>query len=103
MAELIDREVIPRIMERMDSPDILLLIGARQVGKTSAMRLIINRLRERVDSQSTHFFDLEDFRILDLVNKNCKPLYAFVITREFIGSKKYDGALVYFIPCWLVG
>ena len=43
MAELIDREVIPRIMDKMDSPDILLLIGARQVGKTSAMHLIISR------------------------------------------------------------
>jgi len=69
MAELIDREVIPRIMKRMGSSEILLLIGARQVGKTSAMHLIINKLKEQVDPRSIYFFDLEDFRILELVNK----------------------------------
>ncbi len=41
MAKLIDREIIPRIMDKIDSPEILLLVGARQVGKTSAMQIIL--------------------------------------------------------------
>jgi len=88
MAELIDREVIPRIMDKMDSPDILLLIGARQVGKTSAMHLIINRLREKVDAESIHFFDLEDFRILDLVNRGPASFVRFLHSEYQISNKR---------------
>lgn len=120
MAKLIDREIIPRIMDKIDSPEILLLVGARQVGKTSAMHLIMNRLRERVNPQNIHFFDLEDFLMpLEIKYRSFQnptisrsmrsflqiyePPYALVITKDFVDSKKYDNVLVYFIPSWLVG
>ena len=88
MAKLIDREIIPRIMDKIDSPEILLLVGARQVGKTSAMHLIMNRLRERVNPQNIHFFDLEDFRILDLINKGPAVFIHFLHSEYQISNMK---------------
>jgi len=88
MAKLIDREIIPRIMERMNSSEILLLIGARQTGKTSVMHLIINRLRERINPQSIHFFDLEDFHILNLVNKGPTSFIHFLRSEYQISNTR---------------
>ncbi|OIO01159.1 hypothetical protein COY52_09810 [Candidatus Desantisbacteria bacterium CG_4_10_14_0_8_um_filter_48_22] len=53
--ELLDREIIDKIKPWLDKPEIIVLLGARQVGKTSIMKIIA----EKVPGKSM-YFDLED-------------------------------------------
>lgn len=57
-----NRDILPKIWAQIDSPDILVLIGARQVGKTSIMRLIQEKLtsEKNVPANDIFFYDLEN-------------------------------------------
>lgn len=59
---MINRDILAKIWEQIDSPNILILTGARQVGKTSLMRLLQEKLlREKsVLAEQILFFDLEN-------------------------------------------
>lgn len=43
---LVEREIIPVILAELSTPDILILLGSRQVGKTSILGLIRRHLQE---------------------------------------------------------
>ena len=53
--ELLDREIIGKIRSWLDKPEIIVLLGARQVGKTCIMKI----LASLVPGKSL-YFDLED-------------------------------------------
>ena len=53
---LFPRKIIKKIEEWLDKPEIIVLLGARQVGKTSIMQLLMQKLK----SEEYLFFDLED-------------------------------------------
>jgi len=63
---MIKREIINKIELFLDSRDILLFYWARQVGKTSLMKYIMQNYFEN----NSIFFDLEKPSNLDLLNKD---------------------------------
>ncbi len=54
---LYDRDIIEKVIAELFTPDILVLLGSRQVGKTSIMEIICNRLR--VENRNCIFLDLD--------------------------------------------
>ncbi|OGI34716.1 MAG: hypothetical protein A2259_02815 [Candidatus Moranbacteria bacterium RIFOXYA2_FULL_43_15] len=62
------RTIFPKIWEKIDSEEILLLNGARQVGKTTILKMIGEKLvsEKKIDPKKIHWFDLEDAN--DLAN-----------------------------------
>ncbi len=76
---LYPRKILSEIRKYMHEPGIILLVGARQVGKTSILHLLIEELRkQKVSSNLIHYFDLEDFSVLDIFDKGVKEVIAFL-------------------------
>ena len=44
---LYDRDIIEKVIAELFTPDILILLGSRQVGKTTILEIIGNRLRDK--------------------------------------------------------
>ena len=59
------RQILTQIEKFLFTNDILLLYGARQVGKTSIMKIIQSK-----EKRQNLFFDLEQKKYLDLVNSD---------------------------------
>ena len=59
--ELIPRKRTSAIVAYLDTPEIILLVGARQVGKTSLLKIIRDHLlAEGIAGQRVYFLNLED-------------------------------------------
>lgn len=63
-----NRDILPELLRYLDQPEILLLVGARQVGKTTLMKMLLEHLRQRGEpEQALHYLDLEDMTLLHLL------------------------------------
>jgi len=71
---LFDRKIIEKIKPFLEVRDILLFYGARQVGKTSLMKI----LRDKYITDISYFFDLENLEYLDLFNKGPEIFVSFL-------------------------
>lgn len=58
----IKRSIFPKIWKEMDSHHIILLSGARQVGKTTLLKMVMDRLKsdKGVVDEQLHYIDLEN-------------------------------------------
>lgn len=64
--KLLPRKIIPQINRYINTPEILLLVGSRQVGKTSIVYLLMDGLVQKGISKDTiYYFDLEDISTSD--------------------------------------
>ena len=63
---MFERKILKKINLFLDTNDILLFYWARQVWKTSLMKIIQNEYIK----EKTYFFDLENTEYLDLLNKD---------------------------------
>ena len=54
---LYDRDIIEKVTAKLYTPDILILLGSRQVGKTTILEIIRNRLRD--EKRRSIFLDLD--------------------------------------------
>ncbi|NLA25156.1 MAG: ATP-binding protein [Bacteroidales bacterium] len=61
---MFDRVVLKKIQPFLNTNDILLFYGSRQVGKTTLMKII----QEKYFKNNSIFFDLENLDYLDLLN-----------------------------------
>ena len=80
--KLFNRDIAAAIEKWLDKPEIIVLLGARQVGKTSIMKLLMQKLK----SGEYLYFDLEDtdnIRILGEVNT-----FLDYISAKGLGKKK---------------
>lgn len=76
---LFPRKILPRITEYLDTPGIILLIGARQVGKTSIMSLLRTELAKRaVPDDRIRYIDLEDLGLLEILNKGVTEFLSYL-------------------------
>ena len=81
MEKLKPRKITNNLMSKLlKGNDLIVLLGARQVGKTSTMHLLMNRLlqREKIKRNRVFYFDLEDMNILEVVNKGVEEFIAFL-------------------------
>lgn len=82
--DLKKREVLDKIITFLALPDIIVLIGMRQTGKTSLLGLIINHLLKEIPESNLFYFSLEDQVILDSFNRDQKEL------ENYLASQKID-------------
>jgi predicted AAA+ superfamily ATPase len=76
--ELLPRAVVPPILRWLDDRQAVVLVGSRQVGKTSILFLLIQHLlAERVHPMNLFYFDLENFDHLALLEKGPESLIQF--------------------------
>jgi predicted AAA+ superfamily ATPase len=76
---LFPRKILSAITQYIDGAEIILLVGARQVGKTSVLYLLMDELIKRGISESNiHYFDLEDLNVLDIFNSGVKRFISYL-------------------------
>lgn len=79
---LIQRNIIPEILHWIPKKPIILLLGSRQVGKTSVMLLLKNHLKnQNVPEKTTPYFTLEDPRILAICSQGSHDFVKFLISQ----------------------
>ena len=83
------REIIDEIESFLFTDDIILLYGARQVGKTSIMQYLQSQEKRR-----TFFYDLENTENLDLFNQSQERFIDFLKNNE---NRTEDERIVVFI------
>jgi len=69
------RKIINSIKRYLDFPEAIILIGARQVGKTSIMKLLQNELKAEYN---TFFFDLEHRELFEQFNREFTEVLNFL-------------------------
>ncbi len=81
------RDITPKIQKRLSDDDVILLIGARQAGKTTILHQIEDIIREK-EKHPCHFLNLEDPDYLSLLNQSPKNLFKIfpleLNSREFL-------------------
>ena len=76
---LYHREILDEIVNFLDTSEIIVLHGARQVGKTSIIKLLI----EKCGENNSCYLDLEDSRFLEICNEGPE------ITIEYLNQQGY--------------
>ena len=81
--QLKPRALLPTLLENLDRKRILVLVGSRQVGKSSLMYLLIDALirQRRVAATDIYYFNLDDLKLHELF----ESLPDFV---RFVGAGK---------------
>jgi len=81
MEKLLPRRINNSIRKKLlAGNDIIVLLGARQVGKTSIMHLLMDNLLqvEKIERNRVFYFDLEDMNLLEVVNRGVDEFIAFL-------------------------
>ncbi len=79
------RKVIDMIKRYLEFPEAIILIGARQVGKTSIMKLLQNELNTE---HNTFFFDLEHRELFEQFNKDFNEVLDFLYEEGIDKNKR---------------
>lgn len=69
----IQRDLVSKLITKIDAEEILLVTGPRQVGKTVALRQVEKHLQ--VQDKTTYFLNLEDPDYLALLNQSPKNIF----------------------------
>jgi len=78
--KLKNRDVFAKIARFLSLPDMIVLIGMRQVGKTSLLYLLIDYLlkTKKIPESNVFYFSLDDPIIFSSFNKNIKELEIYL-------------------------
>lgn len=78
--KLKNRDVFSKIARFLSLPDMIVLIGMRQVGKTSLLYLLIDYLlkTKKIPESNVFYFSLDDPIIFSSFNKNIKELEIYL-------------------------
>lgn len=74
--QIIKRSVIDEIVKFLDTNNTIVLHGARQVGKTYIMYYLENLLQSQ--NKPSFFIDLEDFRMVEILDKGVESFLAYL-------------------------
>ncbi|MDP3043230.1 MAG: ATP-binding protein [bacterium] len=81
------RKIVDKINKFINSKEVLVLHGARQVGKTSLMFYLIEELKKRQDD-NIFYFDLEISRFLELANAGHDEFFNYLAATGYDKNKK---------------
>ena len=84
--KLLERTVIKQIARHLHSPDVVVIHGARQVGKTSILQYLQNDLIKK--GRATLYIDLEDSRFLSLFNQGVDSVIRYLEEKGALNGKK---------------
>lgn len=83
------RDIFTELLRYLDQPEILLLVGARQVGKTTLMRMLLEHLRQHGEPEhALHYLDLEDMTLLHLLEGGHRELTGWLAAQGADLSRK---------------
>ncbi|MBI2264646.1 MAG: ATP-binding protein [Armatimonadetes bacterium] len=82
-AKIYDRTIIENIKKWLERPEIIVITGSRQTGKTFLAR----RILPQVTGKSLRYFNFEDFELRELFRRNPK---------EFVSSISDKGSIYVF-------
>ena len=68
------RKILLQIEKALKIPEIIVIHGARQTGKTTLMQILMDKLKKTRSPVNIVYFDLEDFELLELCNSGIKPV-----------------------------
>jgi len=89
MSKIYERVVIEEIKKYLDSEEIIVLHGARQVGKTSILYYLENYLKEA--GKITHYIDLEDSRYVKILDAGTKEFINYLREEGVVDNSKRPG------------
>ncbi len=77
---MIERQIVATILSKIETPEVLLITGSRQTGKTTALRQIHNRLI--ADGKDSHYITLEDPEYLRVLNVHPDKIWQIIPRNE---------------------
>jgi predicted AAA+ superfamily ATPase len=80
-AALVNRTIIPEIARFLHTSDVIIIHGARQVGKTSILMLLLDQLK--TGGEQTLYIDLEDSRYVSILNKGVDEFLTYLAEQGF--------------------
>lgn len=63
------RKIQPKVESHLFIPEILVIHGARQTGKSTLLHILEDKLKSQFKASNVIYFDLEDQALLDLCNQ----------------------------------
>lgn len=82
---LIQRELFSKIKPWIERPEIIVIMGSRQVGKTTLLKMIMETLPEK----QKLYLDLEDQVILEICNSGIETFIQYLQLNGYNPSKKF--------------
>jgi len=79
----IKRKILPHISNFLNYKEAIVIYGARQVGKTTIMKMLIKELKtiNNIPEEAIFYFDLEDLEILEICNQGVDHLIRYIDAR----------------------
>ncbi|MBA7540077.1 hypothetical protein ES705_32366 [subsurface metagenome] len=79
----IKRKILPHISNFLNYKEAIVIYGARQVGKTTIMKMLINELKttNNIPDEAIFYFDLEDLEMLELCNQGINNVIRYIEVR----------------------
>ncbi len=78
MKEIIyPRKIVPEIVKYLYSREVIVVHGARQVGKTSLLKYLMQKYLQT----NVFYFDLELPNFLDLCNKGAEEVFSYLLQK----------------------
>jgi predicted AAA+ superfamily ATPase len=84
---LIDREILASLIQKLQLKEIQVLLGIRRSGKSSLFQLLINHLMKEADPKSIMYVNLDDPFYTEIYT-DARKLYQVVETAEKMTGKK---------------
>jgi uncharacterized protein len=69
MRNYFKRDIIDDVIKYIDDKNVVVIHGARQVGKTTLLKIIIDKLKKNISDENIFYIDLEDLDLLETANK----------------------------------
>lgn len=86
------RKILKPLERFLGKREIIVVHGARQTGKTTLLKIIMEKLikEKNIPKGNIFYFDLEDFDLLEMFNKGHREVIAYVQSRtgEFKKARK---------------
>jgi len=88
--EYIKRKVVSHIIDYLNYKEAIVIYGARQVGKTTILKILINELKNNgVSANAIFYIDLEDLEILTVCDNGTESLIKYIEARTSYKGKIY--------------
>ena len=88
--KFMDRKIFHKIVRFLDYKETIIIYGARQVGKTTIMKMLINYLKDKnIPDEAIFYLDLENLDLLQLCEEGVDSLIKFIEARTSYKKKIY--------------
>ena len=92
----VKRKTLSLISNFIDYKEALVIYGARQVGKTTIMKMLIKQLKENnIPEEAIFYLDLEDLEMLELCNQGVDNLIRYINARASSTSNSSSQKKIY--------